>query len=87
MSKTVSLSSETVAAIAMGDRTAISRLLAEALPGLQLFDESGLLIEPITSGYSGASIFKVFQRDSNNPALLLRVPGDKSPDSVTQIFF
>ena len=58
MSKNVSLSSETVAAIAMGDRTAISRLLAEALSGLQLFDESGLLIEPITSGYSGHQFSK-----------------------------
>ena len=80
-------SSSTIKALRNGDRSAILQLFNEVLPNWQAIDESQLLIEPLNSGYSGAEIFKVSQRDSDKSPLVMRVPGNKSLDTDTQIFF
>ena len=80
-------SSSTIKALRNGDRSAILQLFNEVLPNWQSIDESQLLVEPLTGGYSGAEIFKVSQRDSDKSPLVMRVPGNKSLDTDTQIFF
>ena len=87
MANLSSLNSSKVAAIAKGDRSAILNLLGEVFPSWLSIDESQISVEPLTGGYSGAALFKIYQRNSDIAPVPLRVPGDKTSDPATQIFF
>ena len=82
-----SLNSSKVAAIAKGDRSVILNLLGEVFPSWLSIDERQISVEPLTGGYSGAALFKIYQRNSDIVPVLLRVPGDKTSDPATQLFF
>ena len=83
MANLSSLNSSKVAAISKEVRSAILNLLGEVFPSWLSVDESQISVEPLTGGYSGAALFKIYQRNSDIAPILLRVPGDKTSDPAT----
>ena len=87
MSDTASLSDGDRARLADGDPTAILDLLSGIFPAWGTIDEKAIMVDALTGGYSGASVFKVSSDSSDILPLLLRIPGSHDENPASQLFF